>query len=143
TRLDELVRREGGTEPVTCTYVVYEPDLEECRIATAGHVPVLAVHPSGRPEVIRPPAGAPLGAGGAEFRTAEFAVPDGSMLVLFTDGLAGGRDLDEGLRPVAELVRGDVPDLEAACDRVVARSAPHRDDVTLLMARLSARPAET
>jgi hypothetical protein len=142
TRLDELVRQEAAETLVTCSYVVYRPDVEECRMATAGHVPLVAVHPSGRPEVIRAPAGAPLGVGGVEFRSADFAVPAGSLLVLFTDGLVDSGDIDAGIEAVAALAGGRVPDLEAVCDRMVRRLTPFRDDATLLLARLTARPAE-
>ncbi len=142
TRMDALLRQDHSDVLVTCSYLVYHPGIEECRIATAGHVPLVAVHPSGRPEVIRAPAGAPLGVGGVEFRTAEFALPDRGLLVLFTDGLIDGpADIDAGIHTVAELA-GGATDLETACDRLVARLAPFRDDVTLLMARLTARPAE-
>jgi GAF domain-containing protein len=107
--LDELVGRidqdeaaEGGSAPVTgatCLYAIYDPVSRSCTLARAGHPPPAVVGPDGGVEFPDVPAGPPLGLGGLPFETADLELPEGSRLVLYTDGLVEdrGRDIDDGL----------------------------------------------
>lgn len=78
-------------------------------------------------------------------------VPDGSLLVLYTDGLveSATREIDDGMAELARLLRaahegpGEVAaDLERLCDTVTAGLLPAEhstaDDAALLIARLHA-----
>src|SRR5206468_2176394 len=101
-RLDDLVialDQEEATRPdggdiiaATCLYAVYDPVSQRCTVARAGHPLPAVVHPDGTVEFPDLPAGPPLGLGGLPFETAELHLPEGSQLVLYTDGLIEDRD---------------------------------------------------
>ncbi|AZS83256.1 GAF domain-containing protein [Streptomyces griseoviridis] len=154
--LDELVSRidqdeetEDGTAPVTgatCVYAVYDPVSRRCVIARAGHPPPAVVRPDGTVDFPEVPAGPPLGLGGLPFETAELELPEGSRLVLYTDGLVEDRerDIDEGL----DLLRGSLERAgqspEDTCRAVLDARVPARqtDDVALIVARTRALAAD-
>lgn len=150
SHLDDLVDRlaaeqeaTGENSPqivgATCLYAVYDPVHGRCALARAGHPPPAVVTPDGRVDFPDLPAGPPLGLGGLPFEAAEWDLPEGSLLVLYTDGLlaAWRRDLDEGLA----LFRGALSDparsLEDICKAVEDALLPEspRDDIALLAAR--------
>jgi anti-sigma regulatory factor (Ser/Thr protein kinase) len=91
------------------------------------------------------PTGVPLGVGGVRFETTELEVPDGSVLVLYTDGLveARGQDISTGLERLRLTLCRQPASLEDSCDELLATMEPGRepDDVALLMARLGGLPA--
>jgi hypothetical protein len=66
---------------------------------------------------------------------------EGSLLVLYTDGLieAPGRDIDVGLDLLREALRSPAVDLEGTCDEVLGKVRPElpADDIVLLLARTS------
>ncbi|MCT7354459.1 SpoIIE family protein phosphatase [Streptomyces sp. 15-116A] len=154
--LDELVGRidqdeahEEHSAPVTgatCLYAVYDPVSRRCSVARAGHPPPALIHPDGRVEYWDVPAGPPLGLGGLPFETAELELPEGSRLVLYTDGLVEDRrhDIDVGLELLREALSraGDSP--EDTCRVVLESRRPSRagDDIALIVARTRALPAD-
>ena len=98
-----------GSDPAsgiiaTCLYLVYDPVARTCTVASAGHMAPAVVAPDGTVGFVDVSPGPPLGVGGLPFETAERTLAEGSLLVLYTDGLieACGRDIDAGL----ELMRG-------------------------------------
>ncbi|WP_312871063.1 SpoIIE family protein phosphatase [Streptomyces lonarensis] len=162
----ELLRRvnqagedinEGREEPLMATgvYVRYDPGTRECVIAKAGHVPPILLtreEPTGRWEArpVQLPEGTPLGLAAGEFEESCVAVPEGAILVLYTDGLIErrGEDITDGIdRLCAELagVEGPMPSLDALCDRVVGALTPGNDadDVALLAVRLGGVPDDS
>ncbi|HEV3169703.1 MAG TPA: SpoIIE family protein phosphatase [Actinocrinis sp.] len=151
--LDELMEHLGGSMTAahfaTCIVAVYDPTERMCRIARAGHVPPLAVWPDGRTEMLDIPAGVPLGVGGHTFESRDIPMPDGSLLVLCTDGLvesrAPGRDIDDGLRDLAEGVKDPTMALEAIADGLIAGLRGDRtlDDAALLIARVRGIPTSS
>jgi PAS domain S-box-containing protein len=152
-QLDELMEHLGGSLTAahfaTCIVAVYDPTERTCRIARAGHVPPLAVWPDGRTEMLDVPAGVPLGVGGHTFESRDVPVPDGSLLVLCTDGLvesrAPGRDIDDGLRDLADGVKDPTMALEAIADGLIAGLRGDRtlDDAALLIARVRGIPTSS
>jgi anti-sigma regulatory factor (Ser/Thr protein kinase) len=91
----------------------------------------------------------PLGAAEPPFETVELPVPEGSLLVLYTDGLveSAKREMDEGMADLARLLRtahedGTGTDLERLCDTLTDGLLPadHQaaDDAAFLVARLHA-----
>jgi serine phosphatase RsbU (regulator of sigma subunit) len=74
---------------------------------------------------------------------ADDVLAPGDVLVLYTDGLVErrGRDLDEGLRALADAAYGSlvgVDDLEAACDALVDALTPEsgrEDDTAVVVVR--------
>ena len=92
-------------------------------------------------------AGRPAaGPGRPAFRAADFELPEGSLLVLYTDGLidAADRDIDVGLAQLRfALSTAPTRPLEEICDIACFAPAADRptDDVALLLARTSALDA--
>jgi len=168
TRLDDVVTRladeeglpEGGEGAAdlsaTCLYAVYDQVTRRCSLASAGHPPPAVVAPGGTVRFLDLPAAPPLGLGGLPFEEAETELAEGSLLVLYTDGLIESRQRDIGtglaaMRKVLTGVRlqpGASPhagqSLEAICDSLVDALLPERaeDDAALLIARTRALPAD-
>ncbi|MCF3130220.1 SpoIIE family protein phosphatase [Streptomyces olivochromogenes] len=147
--LDELVTRidqdrdgDGGTPLLTgatCLYAIYDPVSRQCSMARAGHLEPIIVHPDGHAHLPGVPAGPPLGLGGLPYEKTEVLLPEGSSIVLYTDGLVEDRqhDIDEGIERLRRAVapRGRTPDqmCQEAMDALLP-GAP-RDDVALIVAR--------
>ncbi|MEV8550043.1 SpoIIE family protein phosphatase [Streptomyces glaucescens] len=156
THLDDVVIRlqreesaEDGETSATCLYAIYDPVSRLCTLASAGHVlpavvtPVAGGAPAGRavdfPEM---PIGPPLGLGGLPFETAQFELPEGTLLALFTDGLLESRirDVDTARSLLSDVLARAPGSPEEICDRLLAALLPSRpaDDVALLVARTRA-----
>ncbi|MFD7703202.1 SpoIIE family protein phosphatase [Streptomyces caelestis] len=145
--LDEQAQRLGVDRMATCLYAVYDPVSHRITIANAGHPPPVLLELGGRAEVLRVPAGAPIGVGGVDFEAVELDAPAGATLLLYTDGLVESRlrdvwtgieQLREKLAATAQLTGPDhPPPLEALCDEVLDMLGPgdRDDDIALLAAR--------
>jgi hypothetical protein len=147
--LNHIVVGMGEESYVTCLYALYDSTTQVCSIARAGHPPPAMVHPDGSVHFPQLSTDPPLGAAEPPFETVEVRVPEGSLLVLYTDGLveSANREIDQGMTRLAQLLRtahekGTDGDLERLCDTVTAGLLPaeHRttDDAALLIARLHA-----
>lgn len=155
--LNDLVSGLGDDFYATCLYAVYDPTTRICTFARAGHPPPAIVAPDGTvtfPDLASAP---PLGAATPPFDTVDMGLPDGSILVLYTDGLvaATGLDIDDGRARLAGVLTAAVaPPMPAAagddggaacagledlCDALTAALVPARrrgsDDAALLVAR--------
>ncbi|MFG2515698.1 SpoIIE family protein phosphatase [Streptomyces sp. NPDC048584] len=148
-RIDQDEAQDDESAPVTgatCLYAVYDPVSRHCTVARAGHPPPALVRPDGSVEFVDVPAGPPLGLGGLPFESADLELPEGSRLVLYTDGLVEDRahDIDVGLEQLREALSraGDSP--EETCRVVLESRRPVRavDDIALLVARTRALPAD-
>ncbi|MFD5228510.1 SpoIIE family protein phosphatase [Streptomyces qaidamensis] len=151
THLDNLVGRLDREDPegkgagvigATCLYAVYDPTAQRCLMARAGHPPPALVHPDGTVTYPDLPAGPPLGLGGLPFDAVEVGLPEGSQLVLYTDGLIEdrNRDVDAVLEQLREALAHPERAPEETCQAVldtVAPAHPH-DDIALLVARVHA-----
>ncbi|GHI19240.1 hypothetical protein Shyd_06110 [Streptomyces hydrogenans] len=145
--LDEQAQRLGQDRMATCMYAVYDPVSHRITVANAGHPPPILLHMDGHAEVLRVPAGAPIGVGGVDFEAVELDAPAGATLLLYTDGLVESRlrdvwtgieQLRERLTAAAQLTGPDhAPPLEALCDDVLDMLGPgdRDDDIALLAAR--------
>jgi PAS domain S-box-containing protein len=172
TRLDDVITRLANEDELaadaadlsaTCLYAVYDPVSRRCRLARAGHPVPAVVTPGGTAQFLDLPAGPPLGLGGLPFEEAEIQLPEGSLLVFYTDGLieTRQRDIDAGMsamrKVLADAVLADArqhppgparsaataPGLDAICDALVGALVPEEagDDAALLVARTRALPA--
>ncbi|MFE2279809.1 SpoIIE family protein phosphatase [Streptomyces sp. NPDC059454] len=148
-RIDQDEAQDEQSAPVTgatCLYAVYDPVSRHCTVARAGHPPPAVVRPDGGAEFWDVPAGPPLGLGGLPFESTGLELPEGSRLVLYTDGLVEdrGHDIDVGLERLREALSraGDSP--EDTCRVVLESRRPARagDDIALLVARTRALPAD-
>lgn len=153
THLDDVVLRlsaeaspdgePAGDIGATCLYAVYDPVSRQCTVARAGHVLPVVVSRDGTTDLLDVPPGPPLGLGGLPFEAADFVLPEGSLLALYTDGLIEARDHDveTGVALLRHTLGQPSASLQAACDTVLqALLPPDRpsDDVALLLARTHA-----
>ncbi|MEU1597982.1 SpoIIE family protein phosphatase [Streptomyces sp. NPDC005708] len=155
THLDDVVIRlsaEASADPTveaagdigaTCLYAVYDPVSRQCALARAGHVLPALVSRDGTADLLDLPPGPPLGLGGLPFEAAEFDLPEGSLLALYTDGLIEARDhdIDAGVALLRQALAQPAPSLQATCDTVLGALLPAdrpQDDVALLLARTRA-----
>src|SRR6202050_4326388 len=149
-QLDELMHVLGEREPhfATCAYAVYDAVSGECEVAVAGHLPPLLVHPDGSNELLDVPPAPPLGIGDGEVESRQFSVEDGSLFVLYTDGLVEnkGQDISDGLARLRGIFGPGSPTrpLEDLCKATLdgVYSDHQRDDIALLIARLRRLPKE-
>ncbi|GAA2270170.1 hypothetical protein GCM10010145_00620 [Streptomyces ruber] len=137
---------------ITCCYLEIHPDAGEATVCSAGHLPALLVAPDGKVRTLPVPVSVPLGVGAIPHQQVTVALPPGSTLALYTDGLveSPGHDIDTRLDALATALGAALattPDLEQAADQVLAALLPgpakHDDDVTLLLTRLPQAPLAT
>jgi len=149
-QLDELMQTLGEREPhfATCAYAVFDAVSGICEVALAGHLPPLLVRADGSSVFLDVPPAPPLGIGEGPIRSQEFMIDDGSLLLLYTDGLVERRDsdIDEGLARLKDIFGPEslsrpLEDLcKATLDGVYADQ--QRDDIAVLIARLRRLPAD-
>jgi anti-sigma regulatory factor (Ser/Thr protein kinase) len=127
----------------TCLYVETDLSTGVCRLVRAGHVDPLVTDTDGGCRRVDVPGGMPLGLSG-QFGCASYPVrtvelDPGQTLLLYTDGLVEqpGKDLDDGMRCLASLVRSGPRDLQALADRLCASVGERggEDDVAVLLLR--------
>jgi Stage II sporulation protein E (SpoIIE)/Histidine kinase-like ATPase domain len=143
-QLDELMHTLGEREPhfATCAYAVYDAVSGNCEVAVAGHLPPLLVHPDGTNELLDVPPAPPLGIGNGDVESRQFQVEDGSLFVLYTDGLVEnkGQDISDGLARLQDIFGPGSPTrpLEDLCKATLdgVYSDHQRDDIAVLIARL-------
>jgi serine phosphatase RsbU (regulator of sigma subunit)/anti-sigma regulatory factor (Ser/Thr protein kinase) len=149
--MHELMIELGEQEPhfATCVYAVYDATTGTIEIASAGHLPPLLAGPGGDNEYLKVPPAPPLGvAGGAAIESREFTVEDGSLFVIYTDGLVEnrGRDIDDGLARLQKIFGPDSVDrsMEDLAKATLAGvyADQHRDDIAVLIARLRRLPED-
>jgi serine phosphatase RsbU (regulator of sigma subunit) len=149
-QLDELMHTLGEREPhfATCAYAVFDAVSGECEVAVAGHLPPLLVHPDGSNELLDVPPSPPLGIGNGEVESRQFKVEDGSLFVLYTDGLVEnkGQDISDGLARLRGIFGPGSPTrpLEDLCKATLdgVYSDHQRDDIAMLIARLRRLPED-
>ncbi len=149
-QLDELMQELGAREPhfATCVYAVYDAVTGKCELASAGHLPPLLVRPEGPSDFLDISPAPPLGIGTGPIQSRSVDIEDGSLLVLYTDGLVErrDRDIDEGLEILRETLGpgSAARPLEDLCKATLAGvyGDAERDDIAVLIARLRRIPAD-
>jgi serine phosphatase RsbU (regulator of sigma subunit)/anti-sigma regulatory factor (Ser/Thr protein kinase) len=149
-QLNELMQELGVREPhfATCVYAIFDAVSGTCEVASAGHLPPLLVQPDGSNELLDVSPAPPLGVGTGPIQSRTLPIANGSLLVLYTDGLVEKRtrDIDEGLNRLRDIFTPETVDLplEDLCKATLAGvyADQQRDDIALLIARLSTIPAE-
>jgi serine phosphatase RsbU (regulator of sigma subunit)/anti-sigma regulatory factor (Ser/Thr protein kinase) len=143
-RLDDLMHELGEFEPhfATCVYAIYDCVDGTCEVASAGHLPPLLVRPDGTSEFLDVSPAPPLGIGAIPIGSRTLRIEDGSLLIMYTDGLVEKRteDIDQGLAGLRRLFGPKSPamPLEDLCRLTLAGvyDDHQRDDIAILMARL-------
>ncbi|MBO0775345.1 MAG: serine/threonine-protein phosphatase [Actinobacteria bacterium] len=144
-QLNEIMEAMGVVEPhfATCAYALYDAVSGTCEIASAGHLPPLLVKPDGKTQYLDVAPAPPLGVGDGMVSSDTFDVEDGSLLVLYTDGLveSRGQDIDDGLARLREAFGPEsaARPVDDLCKNILsgAYTDHQRDDIAVLMARLS------
>ncbi|MFC5220305.1 SpoIIE family protein phosphatase [Streptomyces coerulescens] len=143
TRLDGLEDEADNDLPATCVCAVHDGATGDLRLALAGHPPPLLVRPDGSADILAADPGPPLGMGlDHVYESVRYAVPSGSLLVLYTDGMIEDRssflDLDQGIAMLRRAVHNTETPLDEICDALIAvRPADSADDATVLVTRLT------
>ena len=137
-RLDAKIRHFEPGAMATVLIAVFDPDLDRVVISTAGHLPPVIVRPGQQATVADVPADLMIGVTDAGIRRATtLAMPPGTTLCLYTDGLVERRDrpLDDGLAMLCSAMTAGPAD--AACTAAMAAmiSGAPSDDTALLVLR--------
>ncbi|MFE2735425.1 SpoIIE family protein phosphatase [Streptomyces sp. NPDC059349] len=148
TRIGADVAREGegdgdgaGIVGATCLYAIYDAVTGHVTMASSGHPGPAVVLPDGTVTLLDVPVSPPLGLGESmPMETLELLLPEGSQLVLYTDGLIEDRhrDFDTGIEMLrAALSHGADRTPQETCAEVLGAVMPERpdDDVALIVAR--------
>ncbi len=144
--LDAAAAQNGSEMVATALYVLVDPVNETARVCRAGHMPLALKAPS-QTCVLIEGGGPPLGLNLVDdFPEQEVAVPSGSILVLFTDGLVEerGTSLADGLDRLraalsAEDTHALAPDEIARWLLSLSESTGEADDVAVLVAKTEHR----
>jgi serine phosphatase RsbU (regulator of sigma subunit)/anti-sigma regulatory factor (Ser/Thr protein kinase) len=135
--LDGLVADMDSTGIVTCCYAVFDPVEATITCASAGHLPPFLVYSDGFVERLKVNPGAPLGAHTGAFAEQVCTLQDGATLALYTDGLVErrGKDLEEGMKLLADALSKVEGTLEQRCEGVLERivGAGGDDDMALML----------
>ena len=136
---NRLLLLESGERLASAFIGIIDPAARVLRYVSAGHAPPLLRLPNQVVQRLNSPS-VPLGA----FRDAHFTqhktrCPDGSILVLYTDGLIEiSRDVIEGERMLEGVVSSNAvahaANMAEFIERAIANEAP-RDDIAILVAR--------
>ena len=137
TRLDRVVRSVPDLHFTTCVVARLEPATGALLVCSAGHLPPLVADAQGGARLLDVEPGLPLGVGGGHYVDQAMQVPDGAVLMLYTDGLVEERDasLTEGLDRLVDALASPVRSADDACDQVLSalgRDAGTDDDTAVL-----------
>jgi GAF domain-containing protein/anti-sigma regulatory factor (Ser/Thr protein kinase) len=142
-RLNRILAYLSPATMTTATYLVLDLEREQVHMVNAGHPPPLVIPPEGEAYYLPSTGGVALGASRASrYDERACALPAGSTLVLYTDGVVEvrGESLDDGLERLRQIASRKHAGVEALCDAViqemVADGRP-ADDVALLAAYIA------
>jgi serine phosphatase RsbU (regulator of sigma subunit) len=132
---------------ITAVCATSSPPYEEFRVANAGHLPPVVAVPGERGRIVDLPPGQPLGLGGiGDRKGATVALPEGGVIVLYTDGLVERRDelLDASLERLRHTVVAAPPDevCRRLIDTFIGCESP-TDDVAVVAVRRVGTPDMT
>jgi phosphoserine phosphatase RsbU/P len=136
TLLDRKVQHFEAGAMTTALYATISPDRTVMTVSSAGHLPPVLAAPGCPARPAEVPVDPPLGAGRGHRprRSTRIDLPEGALLLCYTDGLVERRyePIDVGLDALTALVTADDP--ERVCDTVMTSLGSDRpgDDVALL-----------
>ena len=140
-RLDRLASNGLDSTFATVVYAVFDSKAGVLRHSSAGHPPPVVAFPDGRVELLEGGRGLPLGTGlGAKYRQSVVALPAGSILLLYTDGLVErrGGSIDDGIEALVTAMREGPSDAEQLLEHILdnlVEGADRADDIAILAAR--------
>ncbi|NUS14884.1 MAG: SpoIIE family protein phosphatase, partial [Streptomyces sp.] len=145
-----------GPLTATCMLVLYDATTGGCRIAAAGHPPPVLLAPGGPAREVDMPGGQPLGQASVVAPVTDIPLDEGSVLVLYSNGLVGTAPRDAaplvGLvdRYAAGVPLPQDPErrdswLDMLCESIGGRlppGPPRQDDAALMSLALGRVPAD-
>jgi PAS domain S-box-containing protein len=142
--LDRFAHRLDGAKATTLLYGIVDPAAKSLRYTSAGHPPALLVDTDGHTTFLDGARGWPLGVADPDRGRPEAvaALPPGSTLVLYTDGLVERRSerIEDGLERLARAAsaRAVLP-VERFCEELIDElvGEQRNDDVALVALRMS------
>jgi serine phosphatase RsbU (regulator of sigma subunit) len=138
-RLDRDIQHFEPGQMATVIYALFDRTADTLRFSSAGHLPPALAHPGVPTEFVDSPVDISLGVEPAQRHSVTVALPPGSLVCLFTDGLVErrGDGVDPTLRRLKAVLDGGVFDTaEAVCAEVMADLVGDRqveDDIALLV----------
>jgi phosphoserine phosphatase RsbU/P len=131
----------GAMATVVCA--VLAPPFDEIRMCSAGHLPPVMLQPGHEPQLLEPTTTPPLGVvTELETHSSRWQLNEGSILVLYTDGLVErrGEVITDGLERLRAAVYNEHPERLCAriMDSMIGSYVP-ADDVALLALRVMPR----
>jgi serine phosphatase RsbU (regulator of sigma subunit) len=142
--LDRITLDLNPYEIATVAYVLLDVESARATVARAGHLPPIIVEPGGRARLVEEGGSPPLGSPVESRLEEEMAVPPGSLLVLYTDGIVENRatgldGLPDFIETVGRIAARHPDDADRiATELLEATAAEERDDdIALLLARFT------
>ncbi|MDO0929637.1 serine/threonine-protein phosphatase [Streptomyces sp. TG1A-8] len=121
----------------TCCCVLFDPAADKMRVATAGSLPPFIRTADGHALSAEAEIGVPLGVQeNPDYRVTDVPLTPGTLIALYTDGLAGSDD--EFAHALGSAVGMSEGELETLADRIVATAVGLRsrgDDAAMLLLR--------
>ncbi len=129
----------GAMATVICG--VLAPPFDEIRMCSAGHLPPVMIQPGHEPQLLEASPAPPLGVvEELETQSSRWPLTDGSILVLYTDGLVErrGEAITDGLERLRTAIYTDDPERLCAriMDSMIGSYVP-ADDVAVLALRVT------
>ena len=138
-RLDRQVRHFEPDVMATVLCAVVDPSGEQMRVSTAGHPPPVISAGADLPAaVLELPADLPIGVAAARRHASTVALPPGTAVCLYTDGLVErrGRSLTVGLERLSKaMFAGPADSVCAGIMSALVGADPPSDDIALLVLR--------
>jgi putative methionine-R-sulfoxide reductase with GAF domain len=138
-RLDRKMQHFEPDVMATVLYAVFDREMDQVRISSAGHLPPVIALPGRPAELASVAHDLMIGvAPEAQRRVTTLTVPPGGLLCMYTDGLVERpRELlDDGLARLCRAITPGPP--ETVCSAVMSAMVgrePARDDIALLVIR--------
>jgi PAS domain S-box-containing protein len=142
TRLNSHQLSLGTEEMLTVVYAIVDPAANTVTWANAGHLPPLLRSATGERTFLNG-GDALIGVANVDYESRHHAIGDGSLLMLYTDGLIErrGEPLDTGFARLRDALREGPDELEDLCDELLTRllGEPRElhDDVTAVLLRMT------
>jgi hypothetical protein len=139
-RIDRFLTSSPAVQIATAACLIVDAPARQLRLVNAGHLPAVIVGPQ-RAEMLDAPADPLLGIR-AQRRVQTLALPQGTAVMLYTDGLVErrGTPIDDSLAGLVELCSDLVGPYANAADlarRATERFGPPADDATVLWVRVA------
>ena len=150
-RVNDLAGDLGDGDFTTCLYGIYDSVTGDFTYAGAGHPPPISAAPDGAVSYLPSPGDPPLGIASPPFETMTANLPDGALLVLYTDGFvqAGDGDIGAGMSRLARALGTAVGNARGAtveglrdmlATTLLPGNSATRDDAALLVVRAHRLP---